>query len=78
MSSCQHDLQHSPQPGSHPVLLINLPQSLSLSFFQVTDAAKRDELAGLFGLTQDDIADISKAADKEAEKAKEEEEAFFL
>lgn len=45
---------------------------------QVADDAKRSELAGLFGLTSEDIADISRTSDKEAEKQKEEEEAFFL
>jgi hypothetical protein len=44
----------------------------------VPEDAKRSELAGLFGLTADDITDISSQADKQAEKAREEEEAFFL
>lgn len=44
----------------------------------MSDDAKRDELAGLFGLTSEDIADITSTADKQAEKQKEEEEAFFL
>lgn len=45
---------------------------------QVSDEAKSPELASLFGLTADDIAEVSSAADKAAEKHKEEEEAFFL
>jgi hypothetical protein len=44
----------------------------------VPEDAKRSELAGLFGLTAEDIADINTTASKAAEKAKEEEEAFFL
>jgi hypothetical protein len=44
----------------------------------VPEESKRAELAGLFGLTSDDIADISSQADKQAEAAREEEEAFFL
>ncbi len=45
---------------------------------QVSEDVKRSELAGLFGLTAEDIADINTAANKQAEKQKEEEEAFFL
>lgn len=45
---------------------------------QVPEEAKRAELAGLFGLSAEDIADISSQADKQAAAAKEEEEAFFL
>lgn len=45
---------------------------------QMVDDVKRAELAGLFGLTAEDIADISATADKQAEKQMEEEEAFFL
>jgi hypothetical protein len=46
---------------------------------QVPEPAKRDELAGLFGLTEEEKADINLGADKQAEKikAEQEEEAFF-
>lgn len=46
---------------------------------QVSDVAKRDELAGLFGLTEEDKLDIATSSGKEADKAaqEQEEEAFF-
>lgn len=55
-----------------------LYRAVSRCALQVAEEPKRAELAGLFGLTADDIADISSQADKQAEKQKEEEEAFFL
>lgn len=47
---------------------------------KVADEAKRDELAGLFGLSEEEKADVTFGADKAAEAAKaaEEEDAFFL
>eukprot|EP00878_Enallax_costatus_P008337 GHUV01008715.1.p1 GENE.GHUV01008715.1~~GHUV01008715.1.p1 ORF type:complete len:884 (+),score=360.27 GHUV01008715.1:261-2912(+) len=46
---------------------------------KVTDQSKRDELAGLFGLTEEDKLDVITSTDKQADKAKQEqeEEAFF-
>ncbi|KAF6255592.1 hypothetical protein COO60DRAFT_1641425 [Scenedesmus sp. NREL 46B-D3] len=47
---------------------------------KVHDAAKRDELSGLFGLTEEDKADIASRSDSHAEKIRQEQEedAFFL
>jgi hypothetical protein len=46
----------------------------------VHDQAKRDELSGLFGLSDEDKADIASRSDSHAEKIRQEqeEEAFFL
>lgn len=41
---------------------------------QVADEAKRDELAGLFGLTEEDKLDVATSSDKESDKAKQEQE----
>jgi hypothetical protein len=42
------------------------------------EPSKREELASLFGLSAADLEDITASMDEKAEKAKEEEEAFFL
>jgi hypothetical protein len=51
-----------------------------LLLLQVQDQAKRDELSGLFGLSDEDKADIASRSDSRAEKMRQEqeEEAFFL
>jgi hypothetical protein len=51
-----------------------------LLLLQVHDQAKRDELSGLFGLSEEDKSDIASRSDSHAEKIRQEqeEEAFFL
>lgn len=61
------------------ILYLQFGVCVTCSFAQVPDQPKRDELANLFGLTDEDKLDIAANTDKQADRAQQEqeEEVFF-